>query len=217
MGNKIQILVIDADSLLRDGVCALLNSAEELQVIGAVGTTAEIARVSLPTAPDIGIIDIAVPEATGIEAITAVRVRWPGIRVLVLTFDGDGRLLEEALQAGADGYLLKSDTRKTLDLALRSIRDGERYVSSSIFDNVVHGYIRKHTFTRQREIDGLSDRERDVMRRIARGQRTREIAQELSLSHKTVEKYRSNLMRKLGLKTATAVAAYAISHGYVEI
>lgn len=217
MGNKIQILLIDADSLLRDGVCALLNSEEELQVIGAVGTTAEIARVSLSSAPDIAIIDIAVPDATGIEAITAVRIRWPGIRVLVLTFDGDGRLLEEALQAGADGYLLKSDTRQALDTALRSIKEGERYVSPSIFDHVVHGYIRKHTFTRQHEIDGLSDRERDVMRRIARGQRTREIAHELSLSHKTVEKYRSNLMRKLGLKTATAVAAYAISHGYLEV
>lgn len=217
MGNKIQILLIDADSLLRDGVCALLNSEEELQVIGAVGTTAEIARVSLSSAPDIAIMDIAVPDATGIEAITAVRIRWPGIRVLVLTFDGDGRLLEEALQAGADGYLLKSDTRQALDTALRSIKEGERYVSPSIFDHVVHGYIRKHTFTRQHEIDGLSDRERDVMRRIARGQRTREIAHELSLSHKTVEKYRSNLMRKLGLKTATAVAAYAISHGYLEV
>ena len=217
MGNKIQILLIDADSLLRDGVCALLNSEEELQVIGAVGTTAEIARVSLSSAPDIAIIDIAVPDATGIEAITAVRIRWPGIRVLVLTFDGDGRLLEEALQAGANGYLLKSDTRQALDTALRSIKEGERYVSPSIFDHVVHGYIRKHTFTRQHEIDGLSDRERDVMRRIARGQRTREIAHELSLSHKTVEKYRSNLMRKLGLKTATAVAAYAISHGYLEV
>jgi two-component system response regulator NreC len=217
MVNKIQILVIDADSLLRDGVCALLNSEAELQVIGALSTTAEIARASFPTAPDIAIIDIAVPEATGIDAITAVRVRWPQIRVLILTFDSDGRLLEEALQAGADGYLLKSDTRQALDTALRSIKEGERYVSPSVFDDVVHGYIRKHTFTRQHEIDGLSDRERDVMRRIARGQRTREIAQELSLSHKTVEKYRSNLMRKLGLKTATAVAAYAISHGYLEI
>ena len=217
MVNKIQILVIDADSLLRDGVCALLNSEEELQVIGALSTTAEIARASFPTAPDIAIIDIAVPDATGIDAITAVRVRWPQIRVLILTFDSDGRLLEEALQAGADGYLLKSDTRQALDTALRSIKEGERYVSPSVFDDVVHGYIRKHTFTRQHEIDGLSDRERDVMRRIARGQRTREIAQELSLSHKTVEKYRSNLMRKLGLKTATAVAAYAISHGYLEI
>jgi two-component system response regulator NreC len=217
MGNKFQILVIDADSLLRDGVCALLNSEEELQVIGALSATAEIARASFPTAPDIAIIDIAVPDATGIDAITAVRVRWPQIRVLILTFDSDGRLLEEALQAGADGYLLKSDTRQALDTALRSIKEGERYVSPSVFDDVVHGYIRKYTFTRQHEIDGLTDRERDVMRRIARGQRTREIAQELSLSHKTVEKYRSNLMRKLGLKTATAVAAYAISHGYLEI
>lgn len=217
MGNKIQILVVDADSLLRDGLCALLNSAEELQVIGAVGTTAAIARVSLPNAPDIAIVDIAVEDATGTEAITAIRNRWPRARVLVLTFDGDGRLLEEALQAGADGYLLKSDTRQALDNALRGIKEGQRYVSPSIFDEVVHGYMRKHTLIRQHEFDGLSSRERDVMKRIARGQRTREIAHELSLSYKTVEKYRSNLMRKLGLRTATAVAAYAISHGYLEV
>jgi DNA-binding NarL/FixJ family response regulator len=217
MANKIQILVIDADSLLRDGLCALLNSEEELQVIGAVGTTEAIARAAVPNPPDIAIVDIAVPDATGIEAITAIRTRWPQARVLVLTFDGDGRLLEQSLQAGADGYLLKSDTRQALDNALRSIKEGQRYVSPSIFDEVVHGYIRRHTFTRQHEFDGLSDRERDVMKRIARGQRTREIAHELSLSHKTVEKYRSNLMRKLGLKTATAVAAYAISHGYLEV
>jgi len=86
-----------------------------------------------------------------------------------------------------------------------------------MFDRVVHGYVRKHTLEQKHESDGLSEREREVMRRIAKGYRTREIAQDLSLSHKTIEKYRSNLMRKLGLKTATAVAAYAIAHGYLEI
>lgn len=217
MGNKIQILVIDADNLLRDGLCALLNSGAEFQVIDAVGDTAAIVGTPLPVAPDIAIVDIAVPDATGVESITTLRSRWPHVRVLVLTFDGDGRLLENALQAGADGYLLKSDTRQALDNALGSIKDGRRYISPSVFDEVVHGYMRKHIPARQHELDGLSERERDVMKRIAQGQRTREIANALSLSHKTVEKYRSNLMRKLGLKTATAVAAYAISHGYLEI
>jgi len=217
VGNKIQILVIDADNLLRDGVCALLNSEAAFQVIGAVGSTAAIVRTPLPAAPDVAIVDIAVPDATGIESIATLRNRWPHVRVLVLTFDGDGRLLEDALQAGADGYLLKSDTRHALDNALRSVYEGRRYVSPSVFDEVVHGYMRKHTPARQHELDGLSERERDVMKRIARGQRTREIAHALSLSHKTVEKYRSNLMRKLGLRTATAVAAYAISHGYLEV
>jgi DNA-binding NarL/FixJ family response regulator len=216
MGTKIQTLVIDTESLLRDGLCALLNQEEDLQVIGAThGPT--IARISLPMAPDLVIIETGIAEPNGVEAIEAIHTRWPRARVLVLTFQKDDRALESALRAGIDGYLLKSDTRVELENALRSIRDSQRYVSPTIFDRVVHGYVRKHTLEQKHESDGLSDREREVMRRIAKGHRTREIAQDLSLSHKTIEKYRSNLMRKLGLKTATAVAAYAIAHGYLEI
>lgn len=216
MGAKIQTLVIDTESLLRDGLCALLNQEEDLQVIGATqGPT--IARISLPLAPDLVIIETAIVEPNGVDAISAIHTRWPRARVLVLTFQKDDRALESALRAGIDGYLLKSDTRVELENALRSIRDSQRYVSPTIFDRVVHGYVRKHTLEKKHESDGLSDREREVMRRIAKGYRTREIAQDLSLSHKTIEKYRSNLMRKLGLRTATAVAAYAIAHGYLEI
>jgi two-component system, NarL family, response regulator NreC len=216
MGAKIQTLVIDTDSLLRDGLCALLNLEDDLQVIGATaGPT--VARVSLPMAPDLVIIETGIVEPNGVEAIGAIHTRWPRARVLVLTFQKDDRALESALRAGIDGYLLKSDTRVELENALRSIRDSQRYVSPTIFDRVVHGYVRKHTLEQKHESDGLSEREREVMRRIAKGYRTREIAQDLSLSHKTIEKYRSNLMRKLGLKTATAVAAYAIAHGYLEI
>jgi DNA-binding NarL/FixJ family response regulator len=216
MGAKIQTLVIDADSLLRDGLCALLNLEDDLQVIGAThGPT--IARISLPMAPDLVVVETGVVEPNGVEAINAIHTRWPRARVLVLTFQRDDQALESALRAGIDGYLLKSDTRVELENALRSIRDSQRYVSPTIFDRVVHGYVRKHTLARQHQSDGLSDREREVMKRIAQGHRTREIAHELSLSHKTIEKYRSNLMRKLGLKTATAVAAYAIAHGYLDV
>jgi DNA-binding NarL/FixJ family response regulator len=112
---------------------------------------------------------------------------------------------------------LKSDTRLELVNALRSIKEGQRYVSPTIFDRVVSGYVRKHALADQQRSDGLTEREREVMKRIAQGRRTREIAHELSLSHKTIEKYRSNLMHKLGLKTATAVAAYAIANGYLEL
>jgi two-component system response regulator NreC len=216
MGAKIQTLVIDSDSLLRDGLCALLNLEDDLQVIGATQGPS-IARISLPMAPDLVIIETDIVEPNGVEAIEAIHIRWPRARVLVLTFQKDDRALESALRAGIDGYLLKSDTRVELENALRSIRDSQRYVSPTIFDRVVHGYVRKHTLEQKHESDGLSEREREVMRRIAKGYRTREIAQDLSLSHKTIEKYRSNLMRKLGLKTATAVAAYATAHGYLEL
>ena len=216
MGTKIQTLVIDADSLLRDGVCALLNLEDDLQVIGATHGPS-IARIALPMAPDLVVIETAIVEPSGVEAINAIHTRWPRARVLILTCQRDDQALESALRAGIDGYLLKSDSRVELENALRSIRESQRYVSPTIFDRVVHGYVRKHTLARQRQSDGLSEREREVMKRIAQGHRTREIANELSLSHKTIEKYRSNLMRKLGLKTATAVAAYAISHGYLEV
>jgi DNA-binding NarL/FixJ family response regulator len=216
MGAKIQTLVIDADSLLRDALCALLNLEDDLQVIGAThGPT--IARISLPMAPDLVVIEPASMEAGGVEAISAIHARWPRARVLILTHQKDDRTLDGALRAGIDGYLLKSDTRVELENALRSIRESQRYVSPTIFDRVVHGYVRKHTLAHQQQSDGLSEREREVMKRIAQGHRTREIAHGLSLSHKTIEKYRSNLMRKLGLKSATAVAAYAIAHGYLEV
>lgn len=216
MGAKIQTLVIDADSLLRDGLCALLNLEDDLQVIGAThGPTVE--RITVPMAPDLVVIETAIFEPSGVEAINEIHARWPRARVLVLTYERNDQALESALRASIDGYLLKSDTRIELEHALRSIRDSQRYVSPTIFDRVVHGYVRKHTFAREHQSDGLSERERDVMKRIAQGHRTREIAHDLSLSHKTIEKYRSNLMRKLGLRTATAVAAYAIAHGYLDV
>jgi two-component system, NarL family, response regulator NreC len=217
LGAKMQVLIIDADSLLRDGLALLLDLEEELQVVAAIGGGAALARASLPTAPDLVVVDIAVPDYDGIETIAALHNRWPRARVLVLTFQRDDQTLESALRAGVDGYLLKSDTRQELGNALRSIKEGKRYVSPTIFDRVVSGYVRKHVVARQHEADGLSDREREVLRRIAQGRRTREIARELSLSHKTIEKYRSNLMRKLGLKTATAVAAFAIAKGYLDL
>lgn len=216
MGAKIQTLVIDSDSLLRDGLCALLNLEDDLQVIGATdGPT--VARITVPMAPDLVVIETAIFEPNGVEAINAIHTRWPRARILVLTYERDDQALESALRASIDGYLLKSDTRIELEHALRSIRESQRYVSPTIFDRVVHGYVRKHTLAREHQSDGLSERERDVMKRIAQGHRTREIAHDLSLSHKTIEKYRSNLMRKLGLRTATAVAAYAIAHGYLDV
>jgi len=216
MGSKLQILVIDADTLLRDGLCALLNLEEGFQVAAAISGNGAPARFAAAHAPEIVILDSAIAGSNGVALIAAVRQRWPRTRVLVLTFEGNDQALDEALRAGADGYLLKSDTRAELTNALKSMREGQRYVSPTILDRVVHGYVRKHHLEQQQQSDGLSDRERDVIKRIGQGRRTREIAEELSLSHKTIEKYRSNLMRKLGLKTATAVAAYAISHGYLE-
>lgn len=207
-----KILIIDGDSLMRDGLSALLALGNDIEVIGALDGAAALAYVHPSGAPDLVILDIGIPDYAGAKTIVAVRQRWPAARVLVLTFRRDELSVRGALRAGVDGYLLKSDTRVELTNALRSIREGQRYVSPAVagYDTPGKAVDRPHQ-------DALSERERLVMMRIAQGHRTREIATELALSPKTIEKYRSNIMRKLGLKTAAAVAAYAIANGYLEI
>ncbi len=217
MDTRTRVLIVDADTLLRDGLAALLALDKGLEVLATVGPESPLAQLSLPAVPDLVILDPAVTERDGGAAtLASIRALWPKARMLVLTFERDDQALETALRAGVDAYLLKSDTRTELSAALRSVKEGARYVSPTIFDRVVTGYVQKFEVTRRHESDGLSAREREVLKRIAMGHRTREIAHELSLSHKTIEKYRSNLMRKLGLKSATAVAAFAIAHGYLD-
>lgn len=204
-------LIIDADNLLRDGLCALLHLEEDVEVVGTLDSVEGIAHIAPAISPEIVIMDIATPDSIGVGAIAKIRAQWPETRIVVLTLQQDDRVLAEALRAGADAYALKSDSRQELKEALHNVAAGQRYVSQAM-----HELEHAHAGSDRHQSDGLTDRERDVMRHIARGRRTREIAQELSLSHKTIEKHRSSLMRKLKLKTATAVAAYAISNGYLE-
>ena len=216
MVDKTRILIIDAQSLIRDGLAALLSSEPDLQVIGAIGKSSAITRVSLATSPDLVILDVDLPDYRGADTIKAIHTRWPGARVMVLTFQKSQQAMDTAVRAGVDAYLLKTDTHSELHAALQHIAQGKPYLAPSLTSLRSRSNGIRRTLVRPEQPDGLSDRERDVLRRIAQGRRTREIAHELSLSHKTIEKYRSNLMRKLGLKTATAVAAYAIANGYLD-
>jgi two-component system, NarL family, response regulator NreC len=215
MHRQLQILIVDQEGMLRDGLCAMLNLEEDFAVAGAVTGTPALPTVSLPSDPDIVVVDFSVPGINEREFVETARARWPGIPILVLTFRRDDESIESALRAGVDGYLLKTDARTELLAALHAVLEKKRYISPTIFDTVVNGFVSQQTQTKHAESDGLSEREREVMKLIARGLRTREIAERLSVSHKTVEKHRTNLMRKLGVRTAAAVAAYAISNGYV--
>jgi two-component system secretion response regulator SsrB len=216
MVDKTRILLVDAHSLIRDGLAALLDSEPDLQVIGAIGKSSAIAQVSLPLAPNLVILDVDLPDYRGAETIEAIRVRWPDTLIMVLTFQRSQQAMDTAVRAGVHAYLLKSDTHQELHAALQRIAQGKTFLTPSLAVPGQHSNGARRTAVRPEQSDGLSERERDVLRRIAQGRRTREIAHDLSLSHKTIEKYRSNLMRKLGLKTATAVAAYAIAHGYLD-
>jgi two-component system response regulator NreC len=217
MRRKTRVLIIDEESLVRDGVQAILELEEELEILGA-GTAGFIAaEFAAKTSPHVVILEFALRSHNGSEVLADLKLRWPDARVLILTDRHEDEFFEAALRAGADGYLLKSDSRAELMSAIRAVADKKRYISPSLFDRAVKGYLGAQPSAQHGTPDGLSARERQVMKKIALGLRTREIALQLSLSHKTIEKHRSSLMRKLGLRSATAVAAYATAHGYLEI
>ena len=162
------------------------------------------------------LVDFSRSPTIGTDSIASLKREWPELRILVLTFHREDYLIEAALCAGADGYLLKNDSRAELYSAIKSLSEGKSYLSPAIRGRVVNGHVNAQVSGSGRKSAprALTPREIEVIKHIAEGQRTREIAQRLSLSHKTIEKHRTNLMRKLGLKTAPAVAAFAIANGY---
>jgi two-component system response regulator NreC len=217
MRRKTRVLIIDEESLVRDGVQAILELEEELEILGAGSAGFIAAEFAAKNSPQVVILEFALRSHNGSEVLADLKLRWPDARVLILTGRHEDEFFEAALRAGADGYLLKNDSRAELMSAIRAVADKKRYISPSLFDRAVKGYLGAQPSSQHGTPDGLSARERQVMKKIAMGLRTREIALQLSLSHKTIEKHRSSLMRKLGLRSATAVAAYATAHGYLDI
>jgi two-component system, NarL family, response regulator NreC len=210
------VLVIDEAGIMRDGLCALLESDATIEVIGASANRRDAVQGLDTVQPHVIIIDFSTDLKGGPEIIAQLKRRWPEVRVLVLTVRRDEQFIETALRAGADGYMLKTDSRAELFNAVHRIASGKGYISPSALDRMVTAYAKTSDRLpgRPRPPGGLTSREQEVIALIAKGYRTREMAKLMSLSHKTVEKHRTNLMRKLGLRSAAAVAAYAITHGF---
>jgi DNA-binding NarL/FixJ family response regulator len=213
---KTLVLVIDEPGIMRDGLCALLESDATIEVIAASANRRDAVQGLDIVQPHVIIIDFSTDLKGGPEIIAHLKRRWPEVRVLVLTVRRDEQFIETALRAGADGYVLKSDSRVELFNAVHRIASGKGYISPSALDRMVTAYAKTSDRLpgRPRPPGALTHREQEVIALIAKGYRTREMAELMSLSHKTVEKHRTNLMRKLGLRSAAAVAAYAITHGF---
>ena len=211
------VLLVDEPGIPRDGLCALLESDSTVQVIGVAAGRREAVRALRAAQPHVVIIDLSKDPLQGRETIVHIKRRWPRVGVLVLIQPGREHI-ETALRAGADGYVLLDEECVELFNALQRIASGRSYISPATLDRMVTSY---HTSTdsasrRFPAPEVLTGREREIIAMIAKGYRTREMAQLLCLSHKTVEKHRANLMRKLGLRSAAAAAAYAITHGLGE-
>ena len=213
-----KILIVDDHALMRNGLEAMLASEPGFEVIGVASDGMTAMRSASELQPDIILMDLTMPRTSGVDAIAQIKRQHPGIKIVALTFHKEDKYIHATLEAGADAYVLKDDSRHELFSALANVISGKNYLSPSIVDKVVAGYLSggdTSSASTQTSWDVLTRREREVIKLIAEGNRTKEIATYLSLSPKTIEKHRTNLMRKLDLHNVSEVTMYAIKNGFV--
>lgn len=214
---KCRILIAEDHAILREGLKALMNLEADFEVVGEATNGLEALQLAGKTNPDILLLDLSMPHANGTESISKIKRRYPNIKIIVLTMHKAEEYIRTAFKYGASGYMLKDDDQQELIRAIRNVLSGNTHLSPSICDKVVGGYLGDTDKSGQSSCsDVLTLREREVIKLIAEGYRNKDIAEFLSISHKTVEKHRSNLMRKLKLNNASALTTYAIQNGLIE-
>lgn len=218
MNGKQRILIVENHTLLRAGLKMLLSQDASLEVIGETDNGRDAIQMASKLMPHLILMDLNMPGMNGIEATRDIKMRFPQIRVLVLTIHKTEEYIHESLKAGADGYLLKDATHNELTVAIRSILSGKTYLSPDISERIINGYLNPNgSSSVTSPWDTLTYREREVLKLVAEGHPNKHIAEYLSLSVKTVEKHRSNLMKKLNLHNASTLTAYAIEKGLVTL
>jgi len=208
--TKKSVLVVDDHPLLRQGLALLINQQQDMRVCGE----AEEAHAALQTIsemrPDIIILDISLKGPDGMELLKCIRGLYPELPVLVLSMHDEAIYAERALRARANGYIMKQEATEKVLVALRRILSGDVYLSESMSKKMLQQYIDGSPSLLQSRIATLSDRELEVFRRIGEGRGTREIAEELHLSIKTVETYQAHIKEKLGLRSGRELIQHAV-------
>jgi DNA-binding NarL/FixJ family response regulator len=217
MSEKVRIVIAEDHTILREGLRSLLSSSANFEIIGEAGDGREAIRQVKKYKPDLILTDLSMPRMNGMEAIKEIRRESPATKVLVLTVHRAEEYILATFRAGADGYLLKDSTHSELLMAVKKVLSGTHYISPEISEKVIEGYIEGKKNLKSRTLwETLTQREREILKLIAEGYRNKEIAEELYISVKTVEKHRANLMEKLDLHSIQALTAFAIERGLVS-
>lgn len=212
---KIRVYIADDHAIIRDGLRALLEARDDIEVIGGAGDGRQAVAEAKQSQPDVVLMDISMPRLNGIEAAAQLREVAPKARVIMLSMHATSEHLFRALQAGARGYVLKNSAGAELVDAVRTVHAGKRYFSPKIADLLVDGYVREDRSASP--VEALSAREREILQLIAEGRTSAEVAHSLSLSPKTVETYRSRLMQKIGVSDVVGLVKFAITHGIIAL
>jgi DNA-binding NarL/FixJ family response regulator len=218
--NLIRVLLADDHALVRAGIRALLQNLAGIEVVGEADDGREALRLIDELRPDVVLMDIAMPGLNGLEAAARVAKEFPDVRVIMLSMHANEEYVLQALRSGAAGYLLKGARTAELELAVTAVARGETYLSPAASKHVVLGYVQRTGEgagggSEPRPAERLTPRQREILQLIAEGATTKAIGQQLSISVKTVEMHRAQLMERLGIHDVAGLVRYAIRIGLV--
>ena len=216
--GKIRVLLVDDHAIIRAGVRMLLETQPDVEVAGEAEGGRDGVRLAEELRPDVVVMDLSMPDMDGFEATRRIKQLSPGIAVLALTMHDSEEYFFEVLKAGASGYVPKKAAPTDLVTAIRAVSTGGVFLFPTVAKSLVGDYLKRVEAGGERaSYDGLTDREREVLKLIAEGHTNQEIADQLVISSKTVERHRANIMDKLNLHSRTELVKYAIRKGLIEV
>jgi DNA-binding NarL/FixJ family response regulator len=212
---SVRILIVDDHAIVRAGLRALLNTEPDFQVVGEALDGRTAVALAAQLTPDVIVIDINMPQMNGIETTKQIMEQLPGARVLILTLHADASYLRQAIEYGAVGYVLKSAIEPQIISAIRTVANGDMFIDPAMTLTLVRNMALVDQ-PKANNASALTPRETDILRLVARGFTSREIAEQLHLSVRTIEGHRANLFGRLGLSTPIQIARYAMQHGLLD-
>ena len=216
MNKVLRVFLADDHEMIREGLKKLIQEQADMEVIGEAGSGYAAWQQIKKLQPDIVVTDISMPDMNGAQLTKRLNQEYPHIKVIALTGFEDQNYLRQLLQAGASGYVLKRVAAKELIHAIRIVAAGGIYLEPSMAGRVVGGYIGRRSNTGINPAGDLSEREEEVLRRIALGFSNKEIAAQLDISVKTIETYKTRLMEKLDLHSRVDIVRYALQQGWLQ-
>lgn len=216
--EKIKVLIVDDHSMFRAGIKALLTAEEDIEVVGEASEGNEALSKLRELKPQVILMDIAMHGLGGLKATSMIKTEFPQVEILTLTMHDAEEYFFEMLKAGASGYILKEAPPSELFTAIREVAKGNAYISPAMARRFVNDYLKRaKTGEESKSYDGLTEREREVLRLIAEGRTNQEIAHQLVISTSTVQTYRTRLMSKLNLENRSQLIKYALRHGLIDM
>ena len=216
MDRTCKVVIAEDYRILREGLKFLLKSRGDIDVVGEAGDGMEAIRCVETLHPDLLLLDLSMPKMSGLSVIKDLKARYPEIKILALTIHESEDYILETFHSGLDGYCLKEASHSELLLAIDTVLQGKTYLSPGISDKVLVGYLEERkTLKPVSSWETVTQREREILKMVGEGYKNRDIADYLCISVKTVEKHRSNIMKKLDVHTASGLTAIAIERGLV--